>query len=100
MFLHQHNQTQRHQHHPGDQAVDRQMVFAVFPGRWQQLIERDKDHDPGDAGKKDAENSVVEKGQQDKISDNRPDRLSHPRKQRLAEGFFAGTGRTENRNRH
>ena len=39
-----------HGHHAGDQAIDRQVMLAVLFRRGQELIQRDKNHDPAHRG--------------------------------------------------
>ena len=78
MILRKQQQAERHHDHPGDQAIDRQVVLAVLFRRRKELVQRDKDHDPAHGGKEQAKDHVVEQGRQQQVADQRADRLGEP----------------------
>ena len=90
--LNKQQQAQGHDDHAGDHAVNGQVMFTVFLGRRQQFLQGNKDHNPGDHGKKDSKNQLVEKLEKNGVPDHCPQGFGYPGEKRIEKGLLAAAG--------
>ena len=69
-FLNKKQQTEGHDDHTGYKAINGQVMFTVFLGRRQQLVQGNENHNSGHHGEKDTKYHFVEKLKEDSVSNH------------------------------